>query len=131
MKSISHRHTGLGQPPADVHYGLAEAIRDKRAGVLDAAYAAHPERFVRKPPEPPTIPETSWINRPDQPEETAQQIQPNRASFRLTGSVPPEHAQPGAGDSAVTAGRRPQAPGLRAGGAEERRREVIDAMVES
>ena len=42
------------------------------AGVLDAAYTAHPERFVRKPPEPPQIPETSWINRPDQPEENAQ-----------------------------------------------------------
>ena len=68
-----HRHSGLGlHTPADVHYGLAETVRDKRAGVLDAAYAAHPERFVRKPPEPPTIPETSWINRPDQPEEDTQ-----------------------------------------------------------
>lgn len=68
-----HRHTGLAlHTPADVHYGLAEAIRDKRAGVLDAAYAAHPERFVRKPPKPPKIPEASWINRPDQPEEDAQ-----------------------------------------------------------
>jgi putative transposase len=68
-----HRHTGLGlHTPADVHYGLAEAIRDKRAGVLDAAYDAHPERFVRKPPEPPKIPETSWINRPDPPEEDTQ-----------------------------------------------------------
>jgi putative transposase len=68
-----HRHSGLGlHTPADVHYGLAEAIRDKRAGVLDAAYAAHPERFVRKPPDPPKIPEASWINRPDQPEEDTQ-----------------------------------------------------------
>jgi len=68
-----HRHTGLGlHTPADVHYGLAEAIRDKRAGVLDATYAAHPERFVRKPPKPPKIPQASWINRPDQPEEDTQ-----------------------------------------------------------
>jgi len=68
-----HRHSGLGlHTPADVHYGLAETVRDKRAGVLDAAYTAHPERFVRKPPKPPTIPETSWINRPDQPEEDTQ-----------------------------------------------------------
>ena len=68
-----HRHTGLGlHTAADVHYGLAEAIRDKRAGVLDAAYAAHPERFVRKPPKPPKIPEISWINRPDHPEEDTQ-----------------------------------------------------------
>jgi len=68
-----HRHTGLGlHTPADVHYGIAEAIRDKRATILADAYTAHPERFVRKPPEPPKIPEISWINRPDQPEETTQ-----------------------------------------------------------
>ena len=68
-----HRHTGLGlHTPADVHYGTAEAIRDKRAAVLDAAYAAHPERFVRKPPEPPKLPTGSWINRPDQTEEATQ-----------------------------------------------------------
>jgi putative transposase len=67
-----HRHTGLGlHTAADVHYGLTEAVRDKRAGVLDAAYAAHPERFVRKPPQPPKLPTTAWINRPDQPEEQA------------------------------------------------------------
>lgn len=68
-----HRHTGLGlHTPADIHHGLAQVIRDKRAGVLDAAYAAHPERFVRKPPEPPKIPNTAWINRPDQPKEETQ-----------------------------------------------------------
>ena len=68
-----HRHTGLGlHTAADVHHGLADAVRDKRAGVLDAAYAAHPERFVRKPPQPPKLPTTTWINRPDQPEEQTQ-----------------------------------------------------------
>lgn len=68
-----HRHTGLAlHTAADVHYGLADTVRDKRAGVLDAAYAAHPERFVRKPPQPPKLPTTAWINRPDQPEEQAQ-----------------------------------------------------------
>lgn len=46
-----HRHTGLGlHVPADVHYGTATINREKRAGVLDAAYAAHPEGFVQKPP---------------------------------------------------------------------------------
>jgi putative transposase len=58
--------------PADVHYGLAEAIRDKRATILANAYTAHPERFVRKPPEPPKLPEISGINRTDQPEEDTQ-----------------------------------------------------------
>ncbi|KQH79827.1 integrase [Mycobacterium gordonae] len=68
-----HRHTGLGlHTPADIHYGLAEAIRDKRATILAGAYAAHPERFVRKPPEPPKIPDISWINQPDQPQEGTQ-----------------------------------------------------------
>jgi putative transposase len=45
-----HRHSGLGMhTPADVHYGTAEVTRSKRAAILDAAYAEHPERFVRKP----------------------------------------------------------------------------------
>ena len=68
-----HRHTGLGlHVPADVHYGTVAIIRDKRAGVLDTAYAAHPERFVRKPPEPPKLPSGSWINKPDDTEEATQ-----------------------------------------------------------
>jgi putative transposase len=68
-----HRHTGLGlHVPADVHYGTADAVRDKRAGVLTTAYTAHPERFVRKPPEPPALPTGSWINPPTDSEETTQ-----------------------------------------------------------
>jgi len=61
-----HRHTGLGLHTAsDVHHGHADAVRGGRATVLAAAYAAHPERFVRKPPEPPKIPAISWINPPE------------------------------------------------------------------
>jgi putative transposase len=68
-----HHHSGLGlHTPADIHYGTAEAVRDKRAAVLTDAYRAHPERFTRKPPEPPHLPTGSWINPPDQPEETTQ-----------------------------------------------------------
>jgi hypothetical protein len=37
-----------------------------RAQVLDAAYARHPERFVRKPPVPPKLPVAAWINKPKQ-----------------------------------------------------------------
>ena len=33
--------------------------------VLDAAYAATPERFVRRAPTPPPIPVAAWINKPD------------------------------------------------------------------
>jgi len=60
-----HRHAGLGlHTPADVHYGRAALVRDQRAEVLSLAFAAHPERFVRKPPEPPQLPGAAWINRP-------------------------------------------------------------------
>ena len=50
--------------PADVHYGRAEAIRDRRGVVLLDAYAEHPERFVRKIPTPPALPVAAWINQP-------------------------------------------------------------------
>jgi putative transposase len=61
----AHRHSGLGyHTPADVHYGRAERVRAGRVDVLAAAYAAHPERFVRKAPEPPQLPGPAWINRP-------------------------------------------------------------------
>jgi putative transposase len=60
-----HRHSGLAMHTAsDVHHGRAGQARAARAVVLTAAYAAHPERFVRKPPEPPQLPVASWINPP-------------------------------------------------------------------
>jgi putative transposase len=62
-----HRHSGIGyHTPGDVHYGRAEEIREQRAAVLDAAYQAHPERFVHKPPTPPPLPHTAWINKPEE-----------------------------------------------------------------
>jgi putative transposase len=47
-------------------------VRAQRADVLDAAYAAHPERFVRKPPEPPALPTAVWINEPKEGAATTQ-----------------------------------------------------------
>ena len=68
-----HRHTGLAlHTPADIHYGTAHITRTERASVLDAAYAAHPERLVGKPPRPPKLPTETWINRPDNTEEATQ-----------------------------------------------------------
>ncbi len=29
-------------------------------------YQTHPERFVRKPPTPPPLPTTAWINKPEE-----------------------------------------------------------------
>jgi len=67
-----HRHSGIGlMTPAAVHDGRASMVRDARQRVLSAAYAAHPERFVRKPPQPPRLPHAVWINPPK--EESASQ----------------------------------------------------------
>jgi putative transposase len=68
-----HRHSALGlHTAADIHYGRAQAVQAARADVLTAAFAAHPERFVRQPPAPPPLPAASWINRPGQKETHAQ-----------------------------------------------------------
>jgi putative transposase len=65
--NTEHYHSGIGyNHPIDVHYGRAHAVRDARADVLAAAYTRNPERFVRKHPEPPTLPTTAWINKPDE-----------------------------------------------------------------
>src|SRR3546814_13303276 len=61
-----HVTPGIGlHTPADVHYGRADQIRAARQVVLDAAYTARPERF-RRPPSAPQIPETTWINPPEE-----------------------------------------------------------------
>ena len=60
-----HRHSGIGLlTPETMHYGLAQDVRKAREEVLRLAYDAHPERFVRKIPVPPTIPKAAWINKP-------------------------------------------------------------------
>ena len=68
-----HRHSGIGMhTPFDVHHGHAGDVRQARAHDLTAAYAATPERFVNKQPEPFPLPGTAWINRPDE------QLQPTQ-----------------------------------------------------
>ncbi|VBA60690.1 hypothetical protein LAUMK191_05642 [Mycobacterium attenuatum] len=65
-----HKHSGIGlHVPADVHYGRADEIRRHRASVLDTAYRIHPERFIRKPPQPPALPTFRAINSPSKEEE--------------------------------------------------------------
>lgn len=63
--NLEHYHSGVAYlHPADVHAGRASQIVAARQRVLDAAYAAHPERFPRGQPvaaEPPT---EAWINKP-------------------------------------------------------------------
>ena len=68
-----HRHSGLGLlSPSVVHHGLAEETVERRAEVLAAAYLAHPERFVRRPPQPPSVPKEAWINKPKTPDNNTQ-----------------------------------------------------------
>ena len=60
-----HRHSGLGLlSPAMVHHGQASLILAQRQRVLDAAFLAHPERFVRGGPKPLPLPKEVWINKP-------------------------------------------------------------------
>lgn len=60
-----HRHSGLAMlTPATVHAGNAQEVTRARAEVLSAAYSAHPERFVNKPPVPAAPPTEVWINPP-------------------------------------------------------------------
>jgi len=68
-----HRHSGLALlTPAAVHYHEAPSILEHRQEVLDTAYLAHPERFVRRPPKPSALPEQVWINKPTGSDNTSQ-----------------------------------------------------------
>ena len=61
----AHHHSNLGLlTPAVVHSGQAECVRQKRQQVLQMAYAAHPERFVKGAPVPAQLPVAVWINPP-------------------------------------------------------------------
>ena len=69
--NTQHRHSSLALlTPADVHHGRAAAILEQRQATLDAAYAAHPERFVRGRPIVRQLPAASYINRPLESAET-------------------------------------------------------------
>jgi len=60
-----HRHSGIAfMSPDDVHHGRATQILETRSAALDAAFAAHPERFKGKRPVPQPLPEAVWINPP-------------------------------------------------------------------
>lgn len=61
-----HRHGGIRMlTPADVHYGRAPQILDRRRTVLEKAHAEHPERFVSGRPIVRDLPDAVWINPPD------------------------------------------------------------------
>ena len=60
--------------PDQVHYGQADAVHEARQKILDRAYAANPERFVKKSPHPPNKPTAVWINPPVQKIQSKEQI---------------------------------------------------------
>lgn len=62
--NTQHYHSGLAHlTPETVHTGRAHQVLQERGKVLDAAHAAHPERF-RKAPKPKNPPKEAWINPP-------------------------------------------------------------------
>ena len=66
--NTEHRHGGISMlTPYDVHHGRAPEMIAKRRRTLEAAWAAHPERFVRGIPTPRPLPEEVWINPPATP----------------------------------------------------------------
>lgn len=71
--NTEHRHSGIALlTPETVHYDRVDIVQQARAAVLDKAYQAHPERFVKRPPRPLILSNRVWINKPNQP----QNIQP-------------------------------------------------------
>ena len=60
-----HRHSGIAlMTPEAVHFGAAAALTQRRSVTLDAAFAAHPNRFKGRHPKPPQLPTAVWINPP-------------------------------------------------------------------
>lgn len=71
-----HHHSGIGLlTPETVHYGRAPQVIEARQRVLDAAHLRHPERFVRKAPVAPALPEAVWINPPEKTKEITAEVQ--------------------------------------------------------
>lgn len=60
-----HHHSGIAMlTPSTVHHGRVDEVIAVRQSALDAAFAAHPERFVQGPPRAARPPTEIWINRP-------------------------------------------------------------------
>ena len=63
-----HRHSGIAyMTPDAVHQSRAATLQRLRSETLLKAFATHPERFVYGAPQPPSLPDTVWINPPRLP----------------------------------------------------------------
>ena len=67
--NTEHYHSGVALHTPSTSTTDAPPSPPDPSGGPDAAYARHPERFVREPPEPPKLRAEIWINRPDDTEE--------------------------------------------------------------
>jgi len=87
--NAEHRHSGIAWlTPEMVHSGRGHAVLDQRSRVLDTAYAAHPERFVQRRPQPARLPAAVWINPPlENDPRGCPRIHESRPDRRL--SIPP------------------------------------------
>ena len=60
-----HHHSGIAMlTPGTVHSGRTAEVLTVRQRALDAAWDAHPERFVKGSPRASSPPSEVWINRP-------------------------------------------------------------------
>lgn len=90
-----HRHSGLALfTPADVFFGRVEELAASRQHALDAAYLAHPERFVRGRPVVRLPPAEVAINPidPSAPNRTAADVLKADKSLQPTFNVEPPAA---------------------------------------
>jgi putative transposase len=87
--NTEHHHGGIGfMTPAAVHYGDAARLFLNRQQTLAAAYAVHPQRFVKGQPFPPALPSAVWINPP----------KPANAPAAVVGAVDPVGNSEGNGE---------------------------------
>lgn len=83
-----HQHSGLALfTPSDVFFGRVDEIAARRQVALDAAYAAHPERFPNGPPVVRRPPDAVAIN-PLSVDEVAPQDSPIPAAPTSTEVIP-------------------------------------------
>lgn len=63
-----HQHSGIGfHTPANVHYGFADAVAQKRSQTLATARAKNPARFTTTTdPKILALPGPAWINQPQE-----------------------------------------------------------------
>ena len=96
-----HHHWGIALlTPSVVHHGQAAEVLRFRQEALDLAYARHPERFVRRPPQPLELPAAVWINPPTR----------NEAGEASQANPVPKSDAPGSSISDDLESTRPVAP---------------------